>query len=69
MSPQELITRFRLVECPDFGPRYNITPLQSVPIIRQRPTGERVAQLLRWGCETAQIFTNQSFVNSAQVSI
>jgi len=48
-TSQELIASFGLVECPDFDPRYNIAPIQSVPIIRQRATGERVAHLLRWG--------------------
>lgn len=33
----------------DFGPRYNAAPMQLLPVIRQRPTGERVVQLLRWG--------------------
>ncbi|NMG29614.1 SOS response-associated peptidase [Aromatoleum evansii] len=30
-------------------PRYNAAPLQELPIVRQRPTGERVVHLLRWG--------------------
>ena len=34
---------------PDLGPRYNAAPMQMLPVIRQRPTGERVAHLLRWG--------------------
>lgn len=33
----------------DWPPRYNLAPLQFVPVVRQRPTGERVVQLLRWG--------------------
>lgn len=33
----------------DWQPHYNVAPLQFVPVIRQRPSGERVAQLLRWG--------------------
>jgi putative SOS response-associated peptidase YedK len=33
----------------DFGPRYNAAPMQLLPVIRQRPTGERVVHLLRWG--------------------
>lgn len=33
----------------EFSPRYNIAPMQFAPVIRQRPTGERVAHLLRWG--------------------
>ena len=32
-----------------WAPRYNLAPLQFVPVIRQRPSGERVAHLLRWG--------------------
>lgn len=33
----------------DFAPRYNIAPMQVAPVIRQRPSGERVVHLLRWG--------------------
>lgn len=33
----------------DFQPRYNAAPMQRLPVVRQRPTGERVIQLLRWG--------------------
>ena len=33
----------------EFAPRYNIAPMQVAPIIRQRPSGERVVHLLRWG--------------------
>lgn len=40
---------FALSEAPDWTPRYNLGPTQSVPVIRQRPTGERVAHLLHWG--------------------
>lgn len=31
-----------------FPPRYNITPMQIAPVTRQRPSGERVAHVLRW---------------------
>jgi putative SOS response-associated peptidase YedK len=34
---------------PDFADRYNITPSTLVPVIRQAPNGQRVADLLRWG--------------------
>lgn len=34
---------------PDFGPRYNAAPLQMLPVVRQRPNGDRVVRLLRWG--------------------
>ena len=33
----------------DFGPRYNAAPMQTLPVVRQRPGGERVVHLLRWG--------------------
>lgn len=47
--PSELITRFGLDECVDFGPRYNIPPGTDIPVIRQSPEGGRVLHLLRWG--------------------
>jgi putative SOS response-associated peptidase YedK len=47
--PSELITRFGLDECADFGPRYNIPPGTDIPVIRQSPEGKRVLHLLRWG--------------------
>jgi putative SOS response-associated peptidase YedK len=33
----------------EWAPRYNLGPLQFMPVIRQRPNGDRVAHLLRWG--------------------
>lgn len=33
----------------DLSPRYNAAPMQWLPVVRQRPTGERVVHLLRWG--------------------
>lgn len=33
----------------DFAPRYNAAPMQWLPVVRQRPGGERVVQALRWG--------------------
>ena len=33
----------------DFTPRYNAAPMQWLPVLRQRPTAERVFHLLRWG--------------------
>lgn len=47
--PAELVTRFDLAACADFGPRYNIPPGTDIPVIRQSPEGERVLHLLRWG--------------------
>lgn len=34
---------------PDYGPRYNAAPMQMLPVVRERPNGERVVHLLRWG--------------------
>lgn len=47
--PAELLTRFGLDECVDFGPRYNIPPGTDIPVIRQSPEGKRVLHLLHWG--------------------
>lgn len=33
----------------EFEARYNAAPTQWLPVIRQRPDGERVVHLLRWG--------------------
>lgn len=48
-TPAELVTRFGLDECADFGPHYNIPPGTDIPVIRQSPEGKRVLHLLRWG--------------------
>ena len=47
--PSELVTRFGLDECADFGSRYNIPPGTDIPVIRQSPERKRVLHLLRWG--------------------
>lgn len=33
----------------EFEPRYNAAPMQWLPVVRQRPSGERVIRRLRWG--------------------
>jgi len=38
-----------LVECPEYGERYNIAPQSQIPIIRFKPDTGRVGQLVRWG--------------------
>lgn len=48
-SAQDLIDSFQIVRSIDFVPRFNIAPTSSVPVIRQSPEGDRVADLLRWG--------------------
>ena len=46
---EELISYFGLDSSTGYGPHYNIAPSASVPVIRQSPQGQRVADLLRWG--------------------
>ena len=33
----------------EFEPRWNAAPMQWLPVVRQRPGGERVIHRLRWG--------------------
>ena len=47
--PAELITHFGLTSCPDFFPRYNISPTSDVLVIRHKPDTGRVGQMVRWG--------------------
>lgn len=37
------------LEIEDLTPRYNAAPMQWLPVIRERPSGERVLHALRWG--------------------
>lgn len=48
-TAQELTDHFQLVQSIDFPARYNIAPTTEVPVIRQSPSGDRVAGLLKWG--------------------
>ena len=50
-TPPEAIAEIfgATLDSADIGPRYNAAPLQWLPVIRQRPSGERVVQTLRWG--------------------
>lgn len=50
-SPGEVIANAfdATLQIEDLAPRYNAAPLQWLPVVRQRPSGERVVQLLRWG--------------------
>ncbi len=38
-----------VLEIAALTPRYNAAPLQWLPVVRQRPSGERVIHALRWG--------------------
>ena len=48
-NPAAIALAFGLAAPPSLAPRYNIAPMQVAPVIRQRPNGERVVHLLRWG--------------------
>lgn len=48
-TPAELIETFKLARCIDFKMRYNAAPTSLMPVVRQSPEGDRVADLLRWG--------------------
>ncbi|WP_296809802.1 SOS response-associated peptidase [Thiocapsa sp.] len=37
------------IESEGLAPRYNAAPMQWLPVIRRRPSGERVLHALRWG--------------------
>ena len=39
----------RLLEAPPLEPRYNVAPTQDAAVVRERPDGDRVVQVLRWG--------------------
>lgn len=49
-SWRELHDLYRLTDArPNFPPRYNIAPTQSVPVIRRRDDGQLELVMLRWG--------------------
>jgi putative SOS response-associated peptidase YedK len=47
--PAALMLAFGLPIPPTITPRYNIAPMQDVPVIRTSPTGERELSMVRWG--------------------
>jgi len=47
--PAALALAFGVPFPPQMRPRYNIAPMQDVPIIRRSPTGERELAQVRWG--------------------
>ena len=47
--PTAIALAFGLAHPPDIHPRYNIAPMQQVPIIRQNAVGERELVQVRWG--------------------
>jgi putative SOS response-associated peptidase YedK len=48
-SAAELGEAFEVAQVPEFPPRYNVAPSQSVPVVRLAAGGERRMELLRWG--------------------
>lgn len=49
-TPVEALRRlFGFVELPNLAPRYNIAPMQEVPIVRSGDDGVHHCALLRWG--------------------
>ena len=48
-SPAAIALAFGLPAPPALSPRYNIAPMQPVPVIRQTSTGERKLVEMRWG--------------------
>ena len=51
VTPPEVLARIFAAtsELTAHQPRYNAAPQQWLPVIRQRPSGERVIHALRWG--------------------
>jgi len=47
--PAAVALAFGLAHVPAFGPRYNIAPMQNVPIVRLNAAGERELVQVRWG--------------------
>lgn len=49
-TPETIAALFgATLDIADVTPRYNAAPMQWLPVIRQRPSGERVVQRSRWG--------------------
>jgi putative SOS response-associated peptidase YedK len=49
-SPAEAVRRtFDLEEAPELAPRYNISPTQSVPAVREGTESARTLTMLHWG--------------------
>ncbi|HTP99831.1 MAG TPA: SOS response-associated peptidase [Casimicrobiaceae bacterium] len=47
--PAALALAFGLAHPPPIGPRYNIAPMQDIPVVRLSRTGERELAQVRWG--------------------
>jgi putative SOS response-associated peptidase YedK len=47
--PAAIALAFGLLDPPDVAPRYNIAPMQQVPVVRLRAEGPRECVEVRWG--------------------
>ena len=48
-DPETLVAGFSLTRVTPFPRRWNVAPTSLVPVVMQAKTGERVAELMRWG--------------------
>ncbi|MDA0654668.1 MAG: SOS response-associated peptidase [Proteobacteria bacterium] len=49
-TPPEAVARlFAAAGLPNFPPRYNVAPTQSVPVVRRSGAGARELAMMRWG--------------------
>jgi putative SOS response-associated peptidase YedK len=48
-DPQTLVAGFSVLRVPPFPRRWNVTPQSPVPVVVETRSGERIAELMRWG--------------------
>lgn len=48
-DPETLVSGFSVLRVPVFPKRWNVAPQSEVPVVYETRTGERVAELMRWG--------------------
>jgi len=48
-GPEMLVHGFSATRVVPFPQRWNVAPQSQIPVIRETPDGERVADLMRWG--------------------
>ncbi|MHC4220323.1 MAG: SOS response-associated peptidase [Planctomycetota bacterium] len=66
----EIVEAFRLAEAIAFSARYNISPTQQVPVVRQDPeTADRRLDLIRWGLTPAWARGSRPIINARSETI
>lgn len=61
-SPPEAVrSYFATVNLPNFPPRYNIAPTQTIPVVRLNEAGERELVFMRWGLLPSWVKDAKSF--------